>query len=147
MSKILNEQQMNENADTTGRKRPAMNVLLWVVQVLLFLAFLFFGGTKLFSPIEVLTAQTPLPGIIIRLIGTAEVLGALGLLLPMLLRILPILTPLAATGLTILMAGATICSLVWGYGAASLLPLILGLLAAFVLYGRRSYFKTASHVA
>ena len=84
-----------------------MTYALWIVQVLLALLFLFAGGTKLIQPIEVLTQQTPLPGLFVRFIGVAEVLGAIGLILPGLLRIRPWLTPLAAIGLGIIMIGAT----------------------------------------
>ncbi|GER91941.1 hypothetical protein KDW_61030 [Dictyobacter vulcani] len=148
MSNIVSDQQVGDGrAEEMPRKRSAMTYVLWVIQVLLALSFLFFGGMKLISPIEVLTAQMPLPGLIIRLIGTAEVLGALGLILPGIFRIFRFLTPLAAVCLTILMVGATVCDLVWGYGVGSLFPLVLGLLAAFVAYGRRSYFKTTRRVA
>src|SRR5437899_1748018 len=68
--------------------------LLWIVQGLLALVFLFAGGMKLVLPIEELTAQLPLPGLFVRFIGLAETLGALGLILPGLLRIRPSLTPL-----------------------------------------------------
>lgn len=115
-----------------------MTYVLWVVQVLLALMFLFTGGTKLVLPLEVLTGQmpVPLPSAFVRFLGVAEVLGAVGLILPGLLRIRPVLTPLAAAGLVIIMSGASVLTLV-GVGLASALgPLVLGLLAAFVVYGR-----------
>ena len=71
----------------------------------------------------------------IHFIGVCEVLGALGLILPGLLHIKPGLTPLAAAGLVIIMIGATVLSLPMGVVMA-LLPLVTGLLAAFVAYGR-----------
>jgi hypothetical protein len=73
-----------------------MTYALWIVQGLLALIFLFAGGVKLVLPIEALTKQMSLPGPFVRFIGVAEVLGALGLVLPGLLRIRPGLTPLAA---------------------------------------------------
>jgi hypothetical protein len=116
-----------------------MNVALWIVQGLLALVFLFTGGMKLLMPIEELTAQTPLPGPFIRFLGLAEVLGAIGLILPSLLKIRPGLTPLAAAGLVIIMIGATVLSSV-GFGGVdpilALIPLVIGVLAAFVAYGR-----------
>jgi hypothetical protein len=109
---------------------------LWIVQGLLALIFLFAGGTKLVLPLEVLTAQMPLPGRLVRFIGVAEVLGAIGLILPGLLRIRPGLTPLAAAGLVIIMIGATVLTLASGDVALALIPLVVGLLSAFVAYGR-----------
>ena len=79
-----------------------MNVVLWIIQVLLALLFLFAGGMKLILPIEEMTKQMPMPGLFLRFIGVCEVLGALGLILPGLLRIRPGLTPLAAAGLVII---------------------------------------------
>ena len=113
-----------------------MTYALWVVQGLLALIFLFAGGVKLVLPLEVLTKQMPLPGLFVRFIGVAEVLGAIGLLLPGLLRIRPGLTPLAAAGLVIIMIGATTLTLVGGDLAPALIPLVVGLLSAFVAYGR-----------
>ncbi len=65
-----------------------------------------------------------------------EVLGAVGLILPGLLHIREELTPLAATGLVSIMAGATVLTLVGGGGTLALIPFVLGLFAAFVTYGR-----------
>lgn len=115
-----------------------MNYTLWIVQGLLALLFLFTGGTKLILPIEMLTAQTPVPlsGLFVRFLGVAEVLGAIGLILPGLLHIWVNLTPLAAAGLVIIMSGATVLTLVSGGGALALIPLVVGLLAALVAYGR-----------
>jgi uncharacterized membrane protein YphA (DoxX/SURF4 family) len=109
---------------------------LWIVQGLLALVFLFAGGMKLILPIEEMTKQTPLPGLFLRFIGVAEVLGAVGLILPGLLRIRPGLTPLAAAGLVIIMIGATVLTLVSGGVAQALIPLVVVLLSAFVAYGR-----------
>jgi hypothetical protein len=113
-----------------------VNYALWIVQVLLALLFLFGGGMKLVLPLEKLTGPVPLPGAFLRFIGVAEVLGAIGLILPGLLRIRPGLTPLAAAGLVIIMIGATAIGLAVGDVAMTLVPLVVGLLAAFVAYGR-----------
>ncbi len=119
-----------------------MNYALWIVQGLLALLFLFAGGVKLVLPLETLAAQMPVPGPFVRFIGVAEVLGAMGLILPGLVRIRPGLTPLAAAGLVIIMIGATVLTLVSGGGAQALIPLAVGLLAAFVAYGR---WRVAPH--
>jgi len=118
-----------------------MTYALWIVQVLLALLFLFAGGTKLVIPPDVLASmgspnQIPLPGWFVRFIGVVEVLGALGLLLPGLLRIKPWLTPLAAAGLVVIMIGATALTLAADGVATALVPLVVGLLAAFVAFGR-----------
>lgn len=114
-----------------------MSRLLFVLQALLALVFLFAASFKLLAPIELIQAQLPLPELYIRAIGTIELLGALGLTLPAMLRILPILTPLAAAGLVILMTGATLLSPSFtGDVTSSALPLVLGALCAFVAYGR-----------
>lgn len=118
-----------------------MTYILWIIQVLLALLFLFAGGTKLVLPLEVLTSmgspnQIPLPGLLVRFIGVCEVLGAIGLILPGLLRIRPGLTSLAAAGLVIIMIGATVLTFAGDGFAMALPPLVVGLLAAFVAYGR-----------
>jgi uncharacterized membrane protein YphA (DoxX/SURF4 family) len=121
---------------SSGSPTKTMTYALWIVQGLLALLFLFAGGMKLVMPIEEMTKQVPMPGLFLRFIAVCEVLGALGLILPGLLRIRPGLTPLAAAGLVIIMAGATIVSLMTGAGAMALVPLVTGLLSAFVAYGR-----------
>jgi uncharacterized membrane protein YphA (DoxX/SURF4 family) len=113
-----------------------MNRALWIAQALLALLFLFAGVTKLIMPIEELTKQTSLSGAFLRFISVAEILGAVGLILPGLLRIVPGLTPLAAVGLVIIMIGATAVTLTSMGVVMALLPLVAGLLAAFVAYGR-----------
>ena len=113
-----------------------MTSALWIVQGLLALIFLFAGGIKLVLPLEKLTGPVPLPGLFVRFIGVAEVFGGIGLTLPGLLRIRQGLTPLAAAGLVIIMTGATGITLVGGDVVPALIPLVVGLLSAFVAYGR-----------
>ena len=121
---------------TANHGRPIVTYALWIVQWLLALLFLFAGGMKLVLPVEEMTKQIPMPGLFLRFIGVAEVAGALGLILPGLTRIRPSLTPLAAAGLTIIMIGATVVTVKGGQVAPALFPLVVGLLAAFVAYGR-----------
>src|SRR6202171_5247120 len=118
-----------------------MNIVLWIIQVLLALLFLFAGGTKLLLPLDVLLKmgspnQVHLPGLLVRFIGVCEVLGALGLILPGLLRIRPNLTPLAAAGLVIIMIGAGVVTIAGPGVMAAPVPFVTGLLTAFVAYGR-----------
>ena len=113
-----------------------MTYALWVCQGLLALLFLFAGGLKLVLPLEALKGPIELPGLFLRFIGVAEVLGAIGLILPGLLRIRTGLTPLAAAGLVIIMIGATWLTLASGQIGMALIPFVVGLLSAFVAYGR-----------
>ena len=117
-------------------KEKSMTYALWIVQGLLAALFLFAGVMKLVLPLEELKGPVALPGLFLRFIGVAEVLGGLGLILPGLLGIKPGLTPLAAAGLVIIMIGATAVGLAAGDVAMALIPLAVGLLAAFVAYGR-----------
>ena len=117
-----------------------MGIALWVVQVLLALAFLGAGATKLSQPKEKLLKNMAwvedFSQRTVRLIGTLEVLGAIGIVLPALTGILPWLTPLAALGLVLLMIGAALTHLrrtEYGYIAMNVVLLVL---AAFVVWGR-----------
>jgi DoxX-like family len=114
-----------------------MTYVLWIVQGLLALLFLFAGGMKLVLPLEALQGPVALPGWFVRFIGVAEVLGALGLILPGLLHRHLGLTPLAAAGLVLLMIGATVVTVAGGGQLAlALMPMVVGLLAVFVAFGR-----------
>src|SRR5215213_3364150 len=119
-----------------------MNIVLWIIQILLALVFLFAGGTKLVLSSETLQSMSPpnaimLPIWFLKFIGLCEVLGALGLVLPGLLRRQQYLTVLAAVGLLIIMIGAVIVTVMGPGGPGVIFPLVIGLLCAFVAYGRR----------
>ena len=113
-----------------------MNIALWIIQTLLALLFLFAGVMKFVMSVEEMTKQIPLPGWFLHFIGVCEVLGALGLILPWLTGIRPGLTPLAAAGLAIIMIGATVITLMTGDIGVALMNLVVGILCAFVAYGR-----------
>jgi uncharacterized membrane protein YphA (DoxX/SURF4 family) len=118
-----------------------MNILLWITQIVLALLFLFAGGTKLVLSSETLASmgspnQVVLPVWFIRFIGVAEVLGALGLILPGALRRQQHLTPLAALGLMIIMIGAVVVTTIGDGPRMAILPLIVGLLCGLVAYAR-----------
>jgi hypothetical protein len=119
-----------------GESSRTASTLLWTLQALLAALFLFAGGMKLVSPIAALTQQVALPGPFLRFIGLAEVLGALGLILPGLLRIRPALTPLAAAGLVIIMTGAVGVTMATMGAAQAVIPGVVGVLAATVAIGR-----------
>lgn len=121
------------------RAARAAGALLWAAQLVLAALFLFGGGTKLVMPIAALTQQSPIPGTIIRLVGVLEVLGALGLVLPGVLRVRTELTPLAALALAVLMVGATGATLAGPQAASAPIPVAVGLAALAVAYWRRSW--------
>jgi len=115
-----------------------MKKTLWTIQILLALLFLFAGGAKFVMPVDQMIKGMPAAlanGSFIHFIGACEVLGGLGLVLPGLLQVKAGLTPLAASGLGIIMIGATVISVPQGV-AMAVLPLVTGILAAFVAYGR-----------
>jgi uncharacterized membrane protein YphA (DoxX/SURF4 family) len=113
-----------------------MNVALWIIQGLLAALFVFSGGMKLVLPIEKMQDPVALPGLFLRFIGVCELLGGIGLILPSLLRIRPGLTPLAAAGLVVIMIGAVVITVIYMGVASALIPLLVGILAAFITYGR-----------
>jgi uncharacterized membrane protein YphA (DoxX/SURF4 family) len=116
---------------TPGR---TLVMALWSTQIFLSALFLFAGVMKFVMPVEEMTKGSSLPGSFFHFIGVMEVLGGIGLVLPSILRIWPYLTPVAACGLVIIMAGATVTSLPMGW--ISLFPLFVGVMATFVAYGR-----------
>jgi uncharacterized membrane protein YphA (DoxX/SURF4 family) len=124
------------NVDTSPKRRSRLSIALWILQVLLAALFLFAGITKLILPLEKMAGPIALPGSFLRFLGVAETLGALGLILPGILRTRPGLTPLAAACLMIIMIGATVIGLKTGPVSTALIPLVAGLLLAGVAYGR-----------
>lgn len=113
-----------------------MNRLLWVIQIVLALLFLFAGVAKLVTPAAQLTAQTPLPAAFLRFVSVMEILGGLGLVLPGMLHIKTVLTPLAALGLFGIMIGAVVVTIQMLGIAPAALPFVTGALVLFVAYGR-----------
>jgi uncharacterized membrane protein YphA (DoxX/SURF4 family) len=117
-----------------------MGIALWVVQVLLAGAFVVAGVTKLSQPKEKLVKNMAyvedFSQPTVRLIGTLEVLGAIGVVVPALTGIVPWLTPLAALGLVLTMIGAALTHLRrTEYGSIAVNAVLL-IMAAFVAYGR-----------
>ena len=120
-----------------------MNIALWIIAGLLAAVFLFSGFGKLFVPREKMAevgnaARWVLdfrPGTL-KAIGALEVIGAVGLVLPAVLDIAPILVPLAATGLALIMTGATIMRIRRGESKAALGDAAYLALTAFVAIGR-----------
>lgn len=117
-----------------------MNVALWVAAIVLALAMIGAGLAKLTQPKEKLVARMAWaedfsPGVV-KLIGTVELLGAVGLIVPALTGIAPILVPVAASGIAIVMLGAVIVHVRRGEKAEMVPALVLLVLAVFVAWGR-----------
>ena len=121
-----------------------MNIVLWIIQILLALLFLFSGVVKLlpFIPMPPPPPDAWMPPMwFLKFIGLCEFLGALGLLLPGLFNRQKYLTVWAAIGLTIIMLGAVVITVMTLGVAAAVLPLIVLLLCVFVVYGRRGWIN------
>jgi hypothetical protein len=125
----------------------AANIRLWTVQSLLAALFLFAGGMKFAMPIDVLAQQSHMSGVFIRFIGVCEVLGAFGLVLPGLFRIKTELTALAASGLVIIMIGATTITFAQGQVGGAIVPFVVGVLATVVARGRWQWSPTAARAS
>ena len=118
-----------------------MEITLWIVQGLLALAFLGAGGMKLVTPRKRLVDNgmawvNDFSEPAVKAIAAAEVLGALGLVLPGALGVATVLTPLAGVGLFLTMVGAVVTHIRRGEKAAVTPPLVLGLLALAVAVAR-----------
>jgi hypothetical protein len=113
-----------------------VNRTLWIAQSLLAALFLFAGISKLVLPIQPMVDQSGLSAGFLRFVGVMETLGGLGLILPGVLRICTWLTPLAASGLVIIMIGATTITVQSGMGLVALFPCLTGIIATFIAYGR-----------
>ena len=122
------------------------NRILWTVQVLLAVTFLFAGGSKLVLPLEAMKGPVAIPGLLLRFIGVCEITGALGLLLPGIFRVRQYLTPVAAVGLVLIMSGAVTVTIEGGMIGAAFVPLVIGVLAAFVANGRRDWYTRRGEV-
>lgn len=130
----MNANVVSVESQSSGK---GLNIALWVVQVLLALGFGMIGGMKLVSSPEALAAMGihhSLP--LVRFIGLSELAGGLGMLLPALTRIKPLLTGWAGVGLAVVMVLAVGSHLMAGEISHIAFPLVLLALAAFVAWGR-----------
>ncbi|AKV02640.1 putative integral membrane protein [Labilithrix luteola] len=133
----MNKVEAVESSQTPSK---AVHYGLWVAQVLLALMFGMAGAMKSFTPIGELSKSLPWvaesPAALVRFIGLSELAGALGLILPSVTRVRPRLTALAAVGLVLVMALASLFHLSRGEAKAVPVNFVLGGLAAFVAWGR-----------
>lgn len=124
-------------------KKPKIHYELWAAQILLALLFVFSGVSKFYLSA---TETTQISNIhfslnFYRFIGFCESLGGIGLILPSFLKIKPLLTPLAALGLFVIMLGATITTLLSRMGIKAIVPFVLSLVCLFIAYGRYKIYK------
>jgi putative oxidoreductase len=134
-------QSMTINSTTTktaaGKRSRALNIALWVLQVLLAAAYLAHGWMMVSPPAELVALMNAQLGVGLRLfIGVAELLAAAGLILPGATRILPFLTSLAAAGLMIVMASATVLHVFRGETSSAISAAVLLVLVTIVAYAR-----------
>ena len=131
---------MPSSRATTGAGSTAAHVSLWLVQLLLAVAFGMAGIMKTTQPIAELAAvmgwPDDLPPLLVRFIGASELAAALGLVMPAATRIRPLLTPLAAMGLVLVMVLASLFHISRGEWSSLPTNVVLGGLAAFVAWGR-----------
>lgn len=117
-----------------------MTIILWILQAILALAFLSAGALKLSRRREVLMKSLPWVADFstgtVRLIGAVEVLGAIGLILPALTGIVPLLTPIAATGLALVMALGIVVHARRKESSAIAFNAVLLIMAAVIAWGR-----------
>ena len=114
-----------------------MKLAVWIVSGLLALYCLMVGASKAFASWEMVQSMTNgVPVILMKIAGFAEIIGAIGLIVPAATRILPILTPIAAAGLSLTMLAATIANFATGTPAITWQTILACLLAAFVAWAR-----------
>jgi uncharacterized membrane protein YphA (DoxX/SURF4 family) len=118
-----------------------MNIVLWVLQAVLAAVFLSAGLPKIAKPKEELVASMgewvnsfPAPGV--KLLGLVEVLGAIGLIVPPLVGVAPVLSPVAAVGIVVIMVGAIVAHARESAGSKIAMNVVLGVLAVVVAWGR-----------
>jgi putative oxidoreductase len=120
--------------------KKTMNILLWIAQILLSTSLIWAAGVKLFQPIEQLETIWPWTGDVsrafVRFTGVIDLLGALGVILPSLFRFKPVLAPIAAIGIVLLMIAASIFHISRGEGSQIGFNIVFAVIAAFVAYGR-----------
>jgi hypothetical protein len=113
---------------------------LWIAQVVLAASLIWAGVMKLFSPLEKLSAMWPwvaeVPLALVKFTGVVDVLAALGLILPALLRIRPKLTAITAMGVVALMVCAGIFHIIRGEAAVIGVNIVFAIIATFIAWGR-----------
>lgn len=129
---------------TSQKSSKAFHVILWIAQVVLASTLIWSSTMKLFQPIGKLSAMWPWAGQVslafVKLTGLIDLLGAVGLILPALLRIRPKLTPVAALAIIALMICASIFHISRGEASSIGVNIFFAIIAVFIAWGR---FKKA----
>ena len=127
----------------------ALTIALWSAQIFLAGVFSAAGAFKAFAAPALLLTKAPdlaaLPLPFVRFIGIAELAAAAGLILPAAMRVLPILTPIAACAVMPILAGAFVVNIEAGHYTSLLLVLACGVLAGFVAWARFTWARVAAH--
>jgi uncharacterized membrane protein YphA (DoxX/SURF4 family) len=116
-----------------------MNTTIWIIQSLMAVLFVFHGIAMFNPPPQVQESVVRKMGYslpFLKIIGTLEVLGGLGLILPAWTRVMPILSPLAALGLVVIMIGVVVSHARQGESKQTVATSVVTLLVAFVAIGR-----------
>lgn len=126
----------------TNQQQPTkvMHVTLWIAQGVLAATLLWAAYMKLFVPIAQLSAMWPwtaqIPALAVKLTGVVDLLGAVGLVLPAMLRIKPGLTPIAAVGIIVLMVCASVFHISRGEASVIGVNIFFTVVALFIAWGR-----------
>ena len=127
--------------NVSKQKSKALNIALWVAQVLLAASLLWAASMKLFQPVQTLAAMWPwvgqVPNSLVKITGIVDLLGGLGLVLPGLLKIKPRLTFWAATGIIILMIVASAYHISRREASFIIPNMVFAVMAIFVAWGRK----------
>jgi len=113
------------------------NKLLWIVQAILAILFVFAGITKLVADPVQLAADSHMPATFLHFVSICEILGAVGLIIPGVTGIQISLTPVAAACLVVIMIGAVVSTVMYQTAALAIFPAIVGLLLIVIVVGRR----------
>jgi uncharacterized membrane protein YphA (DoxX/SURF4 family) len=111
--------------------------LLWILQAILAILFVFAGITKLVADPVQLAADSHLPATFLHFVSICEILGAVGLIIPGVTGIQMSVTPVAAAGLVVIMIGAVVSTVMYQTVALAIFPAVVGLLLIVVVIGRR----------
>jgi len=125
----------------------ALNITLWIFQALLAATLIWAAILKLFKSPQELAAMWPWAGevspALVKLTGLTDLLGGVGLIAPALLRMKPVLTPVAALGVVVLMACASVFHIARGEASQIGFNVVVAAIAGFIAWGRSRRMQQA----